>query len=255
MKLCQRSRAAWIICCAAVLFSTCKSVPGNLALKSSPKLTVEEFNALDWQRQVEALEAITSSNRVREDDRIIASALIDDDSAVIVAALETTWRLERDDNLPKIIELLDSTDPIIRWRALLVIEKIGSDAEALEQVARMLNDKEWMVREAAYRTLRTYKKERKEKIYFYTVLFKLNEKNPQVVAEIYRTLVWYDDDSAWPYLIKRSYHCKSASELILVMRELARTKTREAQVRLKTLTRSQSVIVRTEATTLLSDYF
>jgi hypothetical protein len=39
------------------------------------------------------------------------------------------------------------------------------------------------------------------------------------------------------------------------MRELARTKTREAQVRLKTLTRSQSVIVRQEANDLLKEYF
>ncbi len=248
--------------CAAVflfsvlmLFAACRSAPTNSGNPAPQKLTVEEFNMLDWQRQVEYLEAITRANRVREDDRILGSALVDDDSAVIVAALESIWRLERDDHLAKAVELTENTDPIIRWRALLVVEKVGSDDELIPAVARLTADREWMVREAAYRTLRNYKKERKEKTYFYSVLFKLNEKNPQVVAEIYRTLVWYDDESAWPYLIKRSYHCKSASELILVMRELARTKTRDAQVRLKTLTRSQSVIVRTEASELLREYF
>lgn len=238
---------------ALCVFAQCKSVPATN--NEAPKLTVEEFNTLDWQRQVEALEAITRSNHVREDDKILASALVDDDSAVIVAALESIWRLERDQHLPKAAELTESQDPVIRWRALLVIEKMGSDEEYLPVVARLMGDREWLVREAAYRAIRIFKKERKEKTYFYSVLFKLNEKNPQVVAEIYRALVWYDDDSAWPYLIKRSYHCKSASELILVMRELARTKTRDAQVRLKTLTRSQAVIVRTEATNLLHEYY
>lgn len=238
---------------ALCVLGQCKSAPTTN--NEPPKLTVEEFNMLDWQRQVEALEAITRSNHVREDDKILASALVDDDSAVIVAALESVWRLERDEHLPKAAELTESPDPVIRWRALLVVEKLGSDEEYMPLVARLMADREWLVREAAYRAIRIYKKERKEKTYFYAVLFKLNEKNPQVVAEIYRTLVWYDDESAWPYLIKRSYHCKSASELILVMRELARTKTRDAQVRLKTLTRSQAVIVRTEATNLLYEYY
>lgn len=233
----------------------CKSPQRRTETPGRAKVTLDEFNNLDWQRQVEALENMTSSNRTKEDDRIIASALVDDDGAVIVAALETTLDLEREEHLPKAVELLDHPDPIIRWRALLVVEKMGSDDSLTPKVAKLTTDKEWMVREAAYRTLRNFKKERKDKTYFYPVLFRLNEKNPQVVAEIYRTLVWYDDESAWPYLMKRSYHCKSASELILVMRELARTKTREAQVRLKTLTRSQSVIVRQEAAQLLREYF
>jgi len=221
----------------------------------STKLTLVAFSELDWQRQVEALDAITRSNRSGEDQQIITSALGDDDDAVIIAALECVLRIERDEYLPTVVELLFARDPMIRWRALLVIEKMNSDQELLPKVAKMLNDKEWLVREAAYRTLRTFKAERNNKTHFYAVLFHLNEKNPQVIAEIYRTLVWYDDESAWPYIIKRSYHCKSASELILVMRELARTKTREAQVRLKTLTRSQSVIVRQEAALLLREWF
>lgn len=254
-------KAPWALftaVCALVLggaSSQCKSPPERIGVRDAPKVTVEQFNELDWQRQVETLESITPSNRTREDDKVIASALVDDDGAVIVAALESVARLEREDFVPKAVELTENQDPIIRWRALLVIEKVGSEDEQLAAVARLMGDREWLVREAAYRTLRKFKKERKEKTYFYSVLFKLNEKNPQVIAEIYRTLVWYDDESAWPYLIKRSYHCKSASELILVMRELARTKTRDAQVRLKTLTRSQSVIVRGEANALLNEYF
>lgn len=232
----------------------CKSAPAANA-KPGPekKITIVEFNEFDWQRQVEHLEAMTSSNQ--ENDAIIAASLSDDDSAVVVAGLECVLRLERDAFAGKAIELLENPDPIIRWRALLIAEKMITDAELLPRIAKLTNDKEWLVREAAYRTMRKFKDERKEKKYFYPVIFHLSEKNPQVVAEIYRTLVWYDDESAWPYVIKRSYHCKSAAELILVMRELARTKTREAQVRLKTLTRSQSVIVRQEAALLLREYF
>ena len=220
-----------------------------------PKLSNEDFFELDWQRQVEYLESVTSSNLVRSDKEIISAALSDDDSAVVVAALETILRLELDAYLPKAIEFLTSEDPVTRWRALLIIESMNSDLAVLPSVVKLTTDKEWLVREAAYRTVRKFKAERSSKAYFYTVLFHLNEKNPQVVAEIYRTLVWYDDETAWPYMMKRSYHCKSASELILVMRELARTKTRDAQVRLKTLTRSQSVIVRQEANELLRKYF
>lgn len=232
----------------------CRSVPRANSTEQ-PKLTNEDFFELDWQRQVEYLEALTRSNLERADKEIISAALSDDDSAVVIAALETIQRLELDAYLPRAIEFLTSDDPITRWRALLIVEILSSDIAVLPSVIKLTTDKEWLVREAAYRTVRKFKAERSNKAYFYTVLFHLNEKNPQVVAEIYRTLVWYDDETAWPYMMKRSYHCKSASELILVMRELARTKTRDAQVRLKTLTRSQSVIVRQEANELLRKYF
>lgn len=233
---------------------SCKS--STLAGTAEPtKVTADEFFELDWQRQVEYLESLTSGNRTRGDKEIITAALSDDDSAVVIAALETILRLELDEFLPSAVEFLTSEDPITRWRALLIVEKLNSDAAVLPAVIKLTSDKEWLVREAAYRTVRKFKAERSNKAYFYSVLFHVNEKNPQVVAEIYRTLVWYDDETAWPYMMKRSYHCKSASELILVMRELARTKTRDAQVRLKTLTRSQSVIVRQEAHELLRNYF
>lgn len=238
----------------SLLLLSCKSAPAaNGKNEQAKQITLAEFNELDWQRQVESLEGITSASK--ENDSIIGASLSDDDDAVVIAGLECVLRLERDEFLPVATELLKSPDPIIRWRALLIVEKLSSDPGTLPKIARLTNDKEWLVREAAYRTMRKFKDERKEKKFFYPVIFHLSEKNPQVVAEIYRTLVWYDDDSAWPYLIKRSYHCKSAAELILVMRELARTKTREAQVRLKTLTRSQSVIVRQEAALLLREYF
>ena len=233
----------------------CRSRDARLENPEQPKLSTEDFFELDWQRQVEYLETISGSNSTRGDKEIIAAALSDDDSAVVIAALETIHRLELDEYLPKAIEFLTSEDPITRWRALLIVESMNSDAALLPAVIKLTSDKEWLVRETAYRAVRTFKAERKNKAYFYSILFHLNEKNPQVVAEIYRTLVWYDDESAWPYMMKRSYHCKSAAELILVMRELARTKTREAQVRLKTLTRSQSVIVRQEANDLLRKYF
>lgn len=225
------------------------------ASTEQPKISKDDFFELDWQRQVEYLESITNSNMVRGDKEIISAALSDDDSAVVVGALEAILRLELDDYLPKAVEFLTSEDPITRWRALMIVESMSSDITVLPEVVKLTTDKEWLVREAAYRSVRRFKPERSNKAYFYTVLFHLNEKNPQVVAEIYRTLVWYDDETAWPYMMKRSYHCKSASELILVMRELARTKTRDAQVRLKTLTRSQSVIVRQEANELLRKYF
>ncbi len=237
-----------------VAVMACKSAP-RIENGEQPKLSNEDFFELDWQRQVEYLESISNSNMVRGDKEIISAALSDDDSAVVIAALEAILRLELDTYLPKAIEFLSSEDPITRWRALLIVESLNGDIAVLPAVIKLTTDNEWLVRETAYRTIRKYKSERSNKAYFYTVLFHLNEKNPQVVAEIYRTLVWYDDETAWPYMMKRSYHCKSASELILVMRELARTKTRDAQVRLKTLTRSQSVIVRQEANELLRKYF
>ena len=251
----MRSLLAFSICAASLLVApACRSVPVTNG-EQNKRLTLEEFVLLDWQRQVEYLEQVAVRGTRGDDDRIIAHALTDDDSGVIVKALEISHTLSLKEHLPRAEELLQSTDAIIRWRALLLVEKLNGNEAVLPQVARLTGDKEWLVRETAYRVLRTFSSERKKRTYFYTVLFRLNEKNPSVIAEIYRTLVWYDDESAWPYMIKRSYHCKSASELILVMRELARTKTREAQVRLKTLTRSQSVIVRQEANDLLREYF
>lgn len=243
-----------MISLASLLALSCRSgqLPNG---QQNLRLTLEQFTLLDWQRQVEYLEVVSDRGTSGDDERIITAALSDDDSAVIVQSLEVVHDLGLKEYLPRAEELLQNTDPIIRWRSLLVVEKLNGNEALLPQVAKLTNDNEWLVRETAYRVMRTFSAERKRRTYFYTVLFRLNEKNPMVVAEIYRTLVWYDDESAWPYMIKRSYHCKSASELILVMRELARTKTREAQVRLKTLTRSQSVIVRQEANDLLREYF
>lgn len=244
---------ALVTFCFFAVFA-CRSAPAANGEKDR-LITLEQFVLLDWQRQVEYLDQVARLGIRGDDALIIAQALADEDSAVVVKALEVSYALSLVENLPRADELLQSGDPIVRWRALLLIEKLNKSEALLPQVSRLIADKEWLVREAAYRTLRTFGAERKARAYFYTVLFRLNEKNPSVVAEIYRTLVWYEDESAWPYMIKRSYHCKSASELILVMRELARTKTREAQVRLKTLTRSQSIIVRQEANDLLREYF
>ncbi|HRP68017.1 MAG TPA: HEAT repeat domain-containing protein [Turneriella sp.] len=239
----------------SLLVLSARCISSQTTDNGTHRITLEEFNTLDWQQQVETIEKMNTSFFTDEDKKIIASALLDDDGAVIVAALEAVWRLKISDFLSQAVVLVDSPDPIIRWRSLLAIEKLGFDDTYRDLVAKAINDKEWMVRETAYRTLRNFKKEHNEKKYFYSVLFKLNEQNPQVVAEIYRTLVWYKDTAAYPYMIKRSYHCKSVSELILVMRELARTQTRDAQVRLKTLTRSQSAMVRTEADKLLDEYY
>lgn len=219
------------------------------------RTTLEEFHTLDWQRQVETVEKMTLNSLDNIELSILSAAVSDDDSAVVVAALEAILRLDREDFLDRVLPLLSSTDPFIRWCALRVVEKFGRDDSLIPKIAALTADREWMVREVAYRTLRNFKSERKTRTYFYPVLLRLSEKNPQVVAEIYRTLIWYDDDSAWPYLMKRSYHCKSVSELVLVMRELARLKTRDAQVRIKTLARSQSVLIREEARRLLDQYF
>lgn len=251
--------AVLLLCSLVSLLFHCRSTPDQNqdSKEQKPPLTAEEFSLLDWQRQVEYLEPMAYAARSisGEEARILATALNDDDSAVIIKALELVHTLGLKEYLPQAAELLNSSDPMIRWRALLVIEKLNGNDELLPQVAKLTGDREWLVREAAYRTLRTFNSERKNRTFFYTVLLRLNEKNPAVVAEIYRTLVWYDDESAWPYMIKRSYHCKSVSELILVMRELARTKTREVQIRLKTLARSQSALVRQEAAALLREYF
>ncbi len=233
----------------------CKSAIEKTEQEKHKSLSVEEFTRLNWQAQVEYLEHLKGVGLKDDDDAIVLTALTDDDSAVVVSALQLVDVLELKKYVTLAKTLLTSQDPIIRWRALLVIEKLYREDDILPQLARLTNDPEWMVREATYRTLRLFKTERERKTYFYTVLFKLSETNPQVIVEIYRTLVWYGDESAWPYMMKRSYHCKTASELVLVMRELARIKTRDAQVRIKTLTRSQSALIREEAKSLLSEYF
>ena len=69
------------------LVMSCRSSQRTDSQKQ-PKLSQDEFFELDWQRQVEYLESVTSSNLVRGDKEIISAALSDDDSAVVIAALE-----------------------------------------------------------------------------------------------------------------------------------------------------------------------
>ncbi|MCX7633164.1 MAG: hypothetical protein N2Z22_07525 [Turneriella sp.] len=222
---------------------------------AEPDLTVEEFRALVWQKKLEHLERMLARGMRGEDANILAVALEDGDAVITTKALEVALLQERGEHLALAEKLLASNNPMVRWRAMLYLEKFSTDPALVHKIAARFDDREWLVREAAFRMLRRFPEEKKQRRYFYKVLFHLNEKNAQVVAEIYRTLVWYEDPSAWPYLIKRSYHCRSVSELLLVMEELARTKNREAQVRLKTLTRSQSGLVRDAAKRLLETYF
>lgn len=219
------------------------------------KVDLQKYYQLDWQRKADALNLITVSNYGNQDEKIIQAALEEDNKLLVVQAMKKIYELDLKSFSEILPPFLENGDVMVRYHALVALEKISQSEDILSKIMKLSRDKEWMIREAAFRAVRKYQVERSEKKYFYDVLFRVNEKNPQVVIEIFRTLVWYDDETAWPYLLKRSYHCQSAAELIEVMRELAKIKTRDVQVRLKTLTRSQSMIVRKEAIELLREYY
>ncbi|MCS6985353.1 MAG: HEAT repeat domain-containing protein [Leptospiraceae bacterium] len=220
--------------------NACRTVSSTKEVTSYGEKHLPGFAERNWQQKVELFELWDSPPRREADLTLIQLGLEEENAAVLVATLQYLMRYPVEEKKPSILHLLAHPESMVRWYALLALERLPPQAEDLSLVAARLSDKEWLVREAALRSFRRYAHEKKEKSYFYQIIFHLEERNPSVLREVYRTLLWYEDDRAFPYLLRRTYVARSGAELIATLEELLVTERPEVTSRIRAVARTHS---------------
>ena len=216
-------------------------------------LSEPEFLKLNWQEKVLFIK--NELNTRADSSSSLVKLALKDKPAIRNAIMN---KLASEENLEyknMVLENIDSKDNTVRWRVLKYLEAFEPDANDVEFLAMRFNDNEWLVREAAFRILRRYQAEKEEKKVFFKVILSLNEKNSDVLREIYHTLRWYEDPRAFPYLYKRSYFASNTVELLYIMREMSHYKNDRVYRRLRQIERKHpKAMVRNTARQLLRGF-
>ena len=219
----------------------CNSTPKQEEPEPPVKRLVREYHSLDWQRRVAIFEEWDSKRPTEPEERqLFKYGLEDEHPAVLIACLERSGKLGYDEYRRYVITLLQHPDSMVRWHAVLALEQFSVEETDLTSISRRITDTEWLVREAAFRSIRRYSAERKNKTLFFPIIFRLEEQNAAVLKEIYRTLIWYDDERAFPYMLKRTYLARSGYELITTLQELKVLNRPEVTARIRAVARTHS---------------
>lgn len=210
----------------------------------------EEYKSYIWNEKVAYFQE-QSQKPHPGNPEIYRMAMKDPYPLVTLSALDSM-----SDELSVIMrkELYDNLkhkNKMIRWKSCLNIIKTPEKND-LRHLARLFKDTEWLARECSCKSVRLYPDERKNKKYFFRLISLLNEKNPNVLKELYITLKWYEDNRAFDYLYKRSFHSSSSIELVTILRELVHYPGVKVTRRLRQVSRyHKDFFVREEAKKLL----
>lgn len=256
MRNLQLYQITWLLPAfmAVFAFLQCESTQKKEVVAPGPVLSYEQYQQLHWQQKANSFTQRKAAPAHADDFKIFDSALEDDHEVICAAALEQIAEHKITRYHDKVSELLKSDSALVRYKALLALEALPLRPNDAAAIAGRFNDKEWLVREAAYRSVRRYTSELEEKKYFFQLLVELDEQNPTVLRELYRTLRWYNDDRAFPYIYRRSFLTTSEVELIFILRELARYNQPLARKRLVEAARTHpKIVVRYEAQQLLKE--
>ncbi|MDH5719177.1 MAG: hypothetical protein OEZ13_01015 [Spirochaetia bacterium] len=214
------------------LFIFCAAPPKKNIIKPY-SYSIDEFKKQNWYNKIKVLENIEGISKEGNERDLLNSAIEDKNIAIKKEALRKIQKLKLKEYKSKALNLTSHKDPIIRWYSLYFLEGLDSEKEILPVFTQRFKDKEWLVRESAFRGVRKFENEKKTKEYFFSILFSLDEKNPLVLRQIYKTLYWYEDSRALPYLLKRSYHASTNTELMFILIELARYRNSDVKKRLR----------------------
>lgn len=233
-------KACFLLVSNFFILYSCKSFSAKQEEVYYSEKILPEFASFIWPKKVEVFELWPNAPRLPSDFKLLRLGLEDEHPAVITAALKVIVQFATSDFRKEILLLLNHPDNMVRWHAILALESLPVDEKDLPVIANKFTDNEWLVREAALRSLRRYTTEKYEKKYFYQILFRLEEKNPPVLSEVYRTLIWYEDERVYPYLLRRTYIAQTGAELIAMLRELSQTNRPDAINRIKFVARTHS---------------
>lgn len=217
-------------------------------------LSDENFDELLWKSKVIYLESFTSVSPDEKEKLIhlLKYAFSQKQKDVMMATADTIGNLKLHDLSNLLLNGLKHPNSMVRWHCLLALDKLPITPDNLKNVVSLTRDKEWLVRELAFKMIRKYEFEKTEKKYYYRVLTSLNDHNESVLKQIYQTLRWYDDRRTFSYVYQRSFRAKNTTELIFILRELGKYDSSTVKKRLYYLANNhQSSLVRNEAKKLL----
>lgn len=234
-----------------LLGTSCRSTD-----EKEPVITFEKYKKMAWRNKIAFLTSLHIDETNPDYPRILQNAKKDDEILIVEAYIICVAANKIHSEKKTILSLIEHPNPIIRWRSLVALSHLESNDKDLNIISSYFDDKEWLVREEAFRSIRRYETEKEKKKYFLRILLHLNERNPDVLREIIRTLKWYDDPRTYSYLVRRSYFTKSDMALIVIMQELTDYNTKTVEKRLQRINHShKSMIAREEAARLLDRYF
>jgi hypothetical protein len=180
----------------------------------------EVYGKYTWQQKIDYFNSFKDKKSQFPSRDIYLNAFKDPTPAVSIAALKSIPDNYTSEFKGAFYLMTKIKNPVIRW---LVCEKISVTTveEDLPYLSFMFKDRDWMVRECAFKNIRLYDSEKSSKKYFFPIISHLYEKNAQVLKEIMKTIKWYNDPRAYRFFLKRSYVVDTNSEMIVILQELS----------------------------------
>lgn len=215
--------------------------------------TVQNFSNLSNDRKIIYFENLDSPPQDDNEEKVWRDSLRTDDEILLQAALKAHARFPRENLREEYLRIIREKRNITRYHALRALAGLTPRDEDLPVIALGFDDSDWLPRAQSIRMVRLYDHEKEERKFYYTLLTMLDEHNPDVTRELFRTLKWYKEESTFPFLYKRSFHARTDIELIFMLRELVSYPSNLVTLRLRQLERyHKSLLVRNEARELLA---
>ena len=221
------------------------------------KITYSEYEQLSWNQKINYLDKLEKWTRNEEHVKIIRSALNEKYDSVTLAALQYASRIKLDEYRKDYLKIASNHyNSSVRVQAMEVFQNLPVNEKEVDSFIKISESRDWIVREMAYQTLRLFSQERKEKKYYDILKSRLNEKNPHVLRELFKTLIWYDRKKSFIHLYNRSLHYDHTLEFIFMLRELSIYSNRRILARFKKISRKHpDFIVREEAKKILREVY
>ena len=221
-------------------------------LKRQATMELQDYKQLSWEKKISFFETLDAVKKGLPSEDIYSNAFRDSTPSIVIASIKSIPDSLAGDYKAQLYLLLKNKNPVIRWNACQKISGFPLP-EDLRFLSLLFSDEDWMVRECAFHHVRFHPEEKNKKTYFFVILSELDDKNPQVLKEIYQTLKWYEDERTFTFLYKRLFHVQGPSELIIIMREISVYKNPLVRQRITYLSKyHQDFFVREEANRLLN---
>ena len=217
-----------------------------------------KYEEFDWSQKVKYFNELNVGLDDKKYGQIILSALNDEYDSVTLAALKYAYRTGLSRYRKDYLKIAsEHYNPSIRLWAMRIFQILPVLDEEVDTFFRISKSEDWIVREKAYQILRLFAYERRKKKYYEALRSRLfEEKNPNVLKELFKTLIWYDKKKSFRYLYNRSLRYQKPLTFIFMLRELSAYSNRRMLVRFKRISKKHpDFLVREEAARILEEVY
>lgn len=217
-------------------------------------LSNEEFDQFLWQHKVIYLNSFYFVSHDKKEDliKLLQYAFSQNNVNVIISVVNVIGNLQIEELRNLVLNGLRHPKAMVVFHSLVALEKLPLEKKDLSRIVHTFKNRDWMVKEQAFKMVRNYDFEKEQKKYYYAVLTSLGNANESVLKQLYKTLEWYNDKRTFSYVYQRSFRAKNSIELIFILRELSKYKTSTVKKRLYFLANKHpSSLVKDEARKLL----